>query len=120
MATGKKDISQEKSGDSEKRTEVVPFAFDLKQMYSFDPKEAVPDISLIRYSNLAYINVSHRDVHIDFLEMPGIKKEGKMYIPGTRIYMTHAAAQRLVQALGAILEDLAAKGIMEKYQEKEQ
>ena len=95
-------------------------AFDLKDMYSFDPKDAVPEILSTHYSNLAYINVSHRDVYIDFLEMPGIKRDGKMFVQGTRIYMSHAAAQKLTEALGGILENVHAKGGMEKYHGKEE
>lgn len=94
--------------------------FDLEKMYSFDPKDAVPEISPIRYSNLAYIHVSQSDVYIDFLEMPGVKREGKVLVPGTRIYMSHAAAQKLAEALGGILEKVNSGEGMEKYVSKEE
>jgi hypothetical protein len=89
-------------------------------MYSFDPKDAMPEISPIRYSNLAYIHVSNRDVYIDFLEMPGIKREGKVFVPGTRIYMSHAAAQKLAEALDGILEKVNSGEGMEKYSSKKE
>jgi hypothetical protein len=118
MTTKKKDSMPETEGVPDEENEAV--AFDLKDMYSFDPKDAVPEISSTRYSNLAYINVSHRDVYIDFLEMPGIKRDGKMFVQGIRIYLSHVAAQKLTEALGGILENVHAKGSMEKYHGKEE
>jgi len=88
---------------------------NLGEIYSFDAKDVTVDVSTVRYSNLAYINVSHRDVHIDFLEMPGIKKDNKVLVNGTRIYMSHVAAQRLAEALEEILERLHSGGEMEVY-----
>jgi len=76
----------------------------------------MPDISYSTYSNLAYIQVTHRDVYIDFLEMPGIKREdGKMHVDGTRVFMSHAAAQKLAEALNGILEKVYSEGGMENY-----
>ena len=117
MTTKKGDILPEKGDVSGEQNEAI--TFDLKEMYSFNPKDAVPDISSIRYSNIAYIHVSHRDVHIDFLEMPGIKRDGKVLVSGTRIYMSHAAAQKLAEVLSKTLEHVYTQGGMEKYQGKE-
>lgn len=103
----------------EKTASEVEIAFDLKEIYSVDPKKAVPDISSVHYSNLAYINVSRRDVCIDFLELPGIKQEGKLLIHGTRIYMTHIAAQKLAKALDRTLDTAYDEGAFEKYEEKQ-
>ncbi|HEC57740.1 MAG TPA: DUF3467 domain-containing protein [Candidatus Syntrophoarchaeum butanivorans] len=94
----------------------IRVAIDLRSLYEFDPEDVSVDISVVRYSNLAYIQVSHRDVHIDFLEMPGIKKDGKTRINGTRIYMSHAAAQKLARELNEVLERVHSSGGMEKYQ----
>lgn len=92
-----------KEGDvSGEQNETI--TIDLKRIYSFDPKDISLDISDIHYSNLAYIQVTHRDVYIDFLEMPGIKRDGKVSLTGTLIYMSHAAAQKLAESLGEILE----------------
>jgi len=73
----------------------------------------VPDINASRYSNLAYIQVTPRDLYIDFLEMPGVKKDGRMVVSGVRIYMSHVAGQRLSQALGRTISEVLEKGKIE-------
>ena len=50
-----------------------------------------------------------------FFYMPGTKKDGKMVLPGTRVFMSFAAAQRLSEALAGILEKAHRDGGMEKY-----
>jgi hypothetical protein len=92
-----------------------PVAFDLREMYRFDPKQAVPDITTVRYSNMAYIQVTPRDVYIDFLEMPGVKREGRAVVNGTRVYMSFVAARRLSEVLKDILDRAHAQGAMEEY-----
>jgi len=97
------------------RTEGQSVTIDLATLYKFDPKDLVADIKTSAYSNLAFIQVTHRDVFIDFFEMPGMKKDGKMVMPGTRVYMSFAAAQRLSEALTGILEKAHKDGGMEQY-----
>jgi len=87
----------------------------LKELYRYDPKDLRLDISAITYSNLANINASSRDVYIDFLEMPGIKKDGIPVVTGTRVYLSHVAAKKLAKALSDVLEEVHLKGEMEKY-----
>jgi hypothetical protein len=91
------------------------FIIDLRKVYSYKPENLKPDISIVRYSNLAYINTNNRDIHIDFLEMPGIIKDDKVLLNGTRIYMSHAAAQKLAERLLETLEQVHSIGKMEKY-----
>jgi hypothetical protein len=93
-------------------------AIDLRQIYDFDPKDIVPEIGVSRYSNLAYIQVTPRDLYIDFLEMPGIKKDGRMVVSGVRIYMSHVAGQRLSQALGRTISEVVAKGKIEELKKR--
>lgn len=90
-------------------------AVDLRKLYRFEPEELQLDITHSSYSNLAYVQVAHRDVCIDFLEMPGVRRDGKALINGTRIYMSHAAAQKLAEALNGILERVHTEEGMEKY-----
>lgn len=92
---------------------VVSSDIDLGEAYRYDPKDIATDISVSRYSNLAYIQVSPRDVCIDFLEMPGIRRNGKMVVGGVRIHMSHEAARRLAEVLGGAL-DKARKGAFGK------
>jgi hypothetical protein len=88
---------------------------NFNELYKYNPADLVPEITVSRYSNVAYIQVTQRDVYIDFLELPGIKKDGKMAVNGTRIYMSHVAAARLAEALGTILSQVHAKGGMEQF-----
>ncbi len=109
-------IKEEKASAKEEELITV----DLKELYKFQPKDIIPDISIVRYSNLAYIQITHRDVYIDFLEMTGIKKDGKVLLNGTRIYMSFAAAQKLAETLQGILEEVDSRGKMEKYISKKE
>jgi hypothetical protein len=88
---------------------------NFNEIYKFEPQDIVPDITVSRYSNVAYIQVTQRDVYIDFLEMPGIKRDGKMMVNGTRIYMSHVAAQQLAGALGNVLNQVHMRGDMERF-----
>jgi len=107
----------EKTGDDPAKApskETVK-TINFNEIYRFDPKDIVPDITVSRYSNMAYIQVTQRDVYIDFLELPGIKRDGKMVVNGTRIYMSHVAAQKLAEALGTVLDQVHTKGGMERF-----
>jgi len=88
---------------------------DLNEMYAFSEEDIAIGIQSSFYSNLAYIQLTHRDVFIDFLEMPGIKSGEKMTVTGRRVYMSFAAAQRLSEALSGVLEKAHADGEMEQY-----
>jgi hypothetical protein len=108
-----KDVQEEKGPATV--PEAGPVQFDIAQMYAFDPRDATPDITVVRYSNLAYVQVTPRDVYIDFLEMPGVKRDGGVAVNGTRVYMSFVAAKRLSEVLAGILEQVHDKGAMEQY-----
>lgn len=93
---------------------------DIRELYKFDTKDITPDISIVRYSNMAYIQITQRDVYIDFLEMPGIRKEGKVLLNGTRVYMSFVAAKSLAESLLGVLEQVHSSGKMEKYLSKDE
>ncbi len=113
MTTEKeKDLLEEERASDEEAKSVL---IDLGEIYRFDPEDIVPDISAVHYSNLAYIQATHRDVYIDFLQMPGIKKDDKVLLDGTRIYMFYVAAKKLAEALQGILEQVYSRGDMEMY-----
>ncbi|MDI6720106.1 MAG: DUF3467 domain-containing protein [Methanomicrobiales archaeon] len=92
-----------------------PMEIDLKAMYAFDPADMVPDVTITRYSNTAYITCSTRDVFIDFLEMPGVKRDGKVLVNATRIFMSHAAAKKLAEVTLRTLEAVHRGGQIETY-----
>jgi hypothetical protein len=112
MTKDKETLPTKESVPEEAPEELI---IDLREIYSYKPKDLVPDISVVRYSNLAYINITHRDVLIDFLEMPGVKKDGKVLLNGTRIYMSYVGAQRLAESLLETLEQVHSSGKIEKY-----
>jgi hypothetical protein len=117
MDSKKDDKSpQEKDVSKEQTAEIT---IDLRDLYSYDPKTTLLNITDTRYSNLAYIQVSQRDVYIDFLEMPGQKRNGDFFVDGTRIFLSHVAAQKLAKALGELLEKVHSEGAIEKLISKE-
>ena len=87
---------------------------DLRELYKYDTKDLQVDITAVRYSNLSWIQVSPRDVSIDFLEMPGVKKDDKIAINGTRIYLSHVAAEKLSEVLGNVLKRVHNRGEIEQ------
>ena len=91
---------------------------DLGKIYEFDAKDMETEVNTTRYSNLAYIQVTPRDVFIDFLEMPGVKKDGRMVVSGVRIYMSHVAGQRLSEALGRTISEVIEKGRVEELRKR--
>jgi hypothetical protein len=93
-----------------------PVPVDFGRMYRFSPDEMCPEVRASAYANVSYITCTNRDVFIDFLEMPGVKKDGKMMIPATRIYLSHSAAQQLAAKLSEILEGSYQRGEMEFYE----
>jgi len=101
--------------DEQNETKDRAAAIDLRKLYRSEPEELQLDITHSSYSNLAYVQVTHRDVCIDFLEMPGVRREGRALVNGTRVYMSHAAAQKLAEALSGILERVHTEEGMERY-----
>ena len=91
------------------------FLVDVGRMYQFKPDEMQADVKSSAYSNVAYITCTNRDVFIDFLEMPGYRKDDRMMVPATRIFMSHSGAQNLAAKLIEVLEGSYNRGEMETY-----
>lgn len=92
-----------------------PVSFDLESAYAIDGTKVVTDVDQIHYSNLAMVNVTHRDVFIDFLQLPGVKRDDMTHLPGVRVFMSYASAQRLADAISDILVKVYSEGGMEEY-----
>jgi hypothetical protein len=122
VATGMqkpKAVDFEEEGPK-KHSEADSMTIEINELYKYKKEDLCIDIGSSTYSNLAYVQASHRDISIDFLEMPGIKKEdGRMHIPGSRIYMSHAAAQKLSKAISGILDTIHSDGTMECFTPEE-
>lgn len=67
-------------------------------------EEVINNIILTRYSNAVNIQASNNDVVLDFMELPGIPRDGKMILEGIRVYMTHEQARLLAQLLETTLQ----------------
>jgi hypothetical protein len=91
---------------------------DIGTLYTFDKKDLVLNINEENYSNLAYVQITQRDAKIDFLRMPGLKKDGKMVVSGIRVFMTHSAAQKMALAILSTLKKVDADGEIEEYDQK--
>jgi Protein of unknown function (DUF3467) len=111
-ATKERDTSNPDEVDPRKGSKTI----DIRDMYKFEPEDLAVDISTTCYSNLAYIQVAPRDVIIDFLGLPGVKRDKKMVVSGTRVFMSHAAAQKLVESLSALLENSYNDGKLETFE----
>jgi hypothetical protein len=90
-------------------------SFDIDKLYKTDQNNIILNISESVYSNYARINVSNRDVSIDFIEFPGVKKEDKLIIDAIRIKLPHSVAQNLAGILIDLLEKTYVDGNMEQY-----
>jgi len=106
---------KQKKADDKKTTHRVSLNINLMDLYKFDVKDLVVEITEEHYSNHAMIQVTDKDVYIDFLSMPGIKKDGKMVIRGTRVFMPYSSAQVLAESLGRVLETANKEGGMTTY-----
>lgn len=100
----------------EENKEKSQVTIDLNEIYKFEPEDIEIDIKNESYSNLAYIQVAHRDLQIDFLKMPGTKENDKQKVKGTRIHMSHAAAQKMAKKLLDILEKSYEEEPFEHYE----
>jgi len=98
MVTNNEKRAEESDVEEEKAS------IDIGDLYKFKREDLILNISSTHYSNLTYMQVASRETVLDFLELPGVKKDGKMVINGVRIYLSHVAAQTLVEKLGKLLE----------------
>jgi hypothetical protein len=99
---------------NEEKNQVVNI--EIGKCYQFEPGDFEIDVSTIHYANSTFMQVMGQDVFVDFLEVPGVKKNGKMVANATRIYMTHVQAKKMVIALENLLESSYKAGRMETYQ----
>jgi hypothetical protein len=109
------ETKSEKNIPKDEKIGKEELTINLSELYKYDVKDMNVDITVVKYSNLAWVQVTPRDVEIDFLEMPGVKKDGKMMINGTRIYMSHFAAQKLSEVLTEILKQVHNRGDIEQF-----
>jgi hypothetical protein len=100
--------------ENEVQDEVI--TLNVKDMYDYDPKKVKAKIISTHYSNQAWLQVNHRDVLIDFLQIPGVPEGENTSVPAVRIYLTHSHAQKLANLVLNILKNLDEKDKLEKYE----
>lgn len=88
---------------------------DFSKYYEFEPNKVELNILDSFYSNYAIIQTSNRDVYIDFLELPGVTREGKMTVSGKRILIPHGVAQKMAEVILSNLEKSYKDGKLEQY-----
>ncbi len=62
-------------------------------------KEPETNIFLSRYCNSVNIQASNNDIALDFMELPGIPRDGKQVVEGVRVYMTHEHARLMAELI---------------------
>jgi hypothetical protein len=93
-------------------------SIDVGKSYRFSPEDFEVNVTSAHYANNSFIQVMSQDVFIDFMALPGTKKDGRMVADATRIYMTHVQAKRLADTLKDVLENTYTSGRMEIYPPK--
>jgi len=77
-------------------------------------KDPVSHIILTRYCNFVNIQASTNDVALDFMELPGIPRDGKQVVEGVRVYMTHDHARFMADAILSALQEKSNENSNEK------
>jgi len=90
-------------------------SLDIGNCYRFKPEDFEINVTSEKYANNSFVQVMNADVFIDFMALPGVKKDGKMVADTTRIYMTHVQAKKMADALNIVLENTYNAGRMESY-----
>ncbi len=93
-------------------------SLDIGKCYQFKPEDFEINIQNSQYANNSFIQVMGQDIFIDFMALPGVKRNGKMVADATRVYMTPVQAKKLADALNAILENTYKAGRIETYPPK--
>jgi len=88
-------------------------AGELAALYGRSKKLRV-NIRDSHYANLAFVQVSPRDVFIDFIQAPGLPAGDEILVEVTRIYLSAPAAKSLASVLGGLVENLRKSGQFEK------
>ncbi len=70
-------------------------------------------VERVSYANVALVQVSSRDVFIDFLQAPGDPQGGEIVVRVVRIYLPHTAAKSLGEVVGQLLEKTKKAGQIE-------
>ncbi|MCA1917283.1 DUF3467 domain-containing protein [Methanospirillum hungatei] len=66
-------------------------------------KDPITNIILTRYCNSVNIQASINDVALDFMELPGVPRDGKQVVEGVRV-LTHEHARLMAELLAKTLD----------------
>jgi len=79
---------------------------DILDMYQSKEKNYELNIVDVRYSNEQFMQVTDKDICIDFLELPGFKKDDKIKINAVRVYMTHQSAKNMIDTISKLISNM--------------
>lgn len=105
--------------EEQKSVDEEVITLNVRDMYDYDPKKVKAKIVSTHYSNQAWIQINHRDVVLDFLQIPGYPENDSITVPAARIYLTHSHAQKMANLILNILKDLDKKDRLEKYESED-
>ncbi len=77
-------------------------------------KKVLMSVKEARYANVAFVQVSPRDVFIDFIQAPGLPDGDEVRVDVTRIYLSPPAAKSLADVLANLVQKLQKEGQFEK------
>jgi hypothetical protein len=75
------------------------------------------EVKQVTYANLAYVQVSPRDVFIDFIQAPGLPRGEDVLVEIVRVFLTPPAAKSLAETLGRVVEQVRKSGKFERLPE---
>ena len=90
----------------------VNFGTMIAELYKInerDYKNFKVNVEHVEYSNTQYIQGTDKDVSIDFLQLPGIKQDGKIVINATRVIMSYDCAKELADGIIRVFATLPPK-----------
>ncbi|MEA3559651.1 MAG: hypothetical protein U9R75_10390 [Candidatus Thermoplasmatota archaeon] len=88
---------------------------DIGKMFRFDQDKMETDITKMMYSNHVYIQINPREVELNFMNIPGVKKEGNNICETVKIIMPFSGAQSFANVLLETMASVYNQGGMEEY-----
>ena len=93
-----------KKNDEEPQSVAKETSIDVMSWDELPKRVATPEVVHVQYSNSFHLQASKEDVFIDFQELPGHIKDGKLYVNVTRIYLTIDKSRSLADAINGMLK----------------
>lgn len=93
-----------KKSDEDPQSMAKETSIDVISWDELPKRVATPEVVHVQYSNSFHIQASSQDVFIDFQELPGHIRDGKLSVNVTRIYLTIDKSRSLAEAINGMLK----------------